>query len=550
MKNKILFIFLFFSINLNFAQSKFSSKVDSIIEPFQSQNGPGFSIGIVQNGKLVYYKGVGLANLEYNISNSDTSIYGIASIAKQFTASCIYSLIKENKISLNDDVRKYIPELPFYCDTIKIKHMLNHTSGIRNYQALMDLAGFDSDKEYYDNKTVLEIACNQKGLNNIPGEKVIYGNTAYTLLAIIIERCSKQKLNDYAKSHIFFPLDMKHTFYRVENNSIIKNKAVGYEKDEDGSYIQFPNIQCSYGAGGMGSTIQDLAKWTNVLNGTNNQFLDLTNFLTTCEILNNGDTALYARGLMIDNYKGVKTLHHSGYGIGGQSQIITVPELNLSVIILTNLESIDPSQLSYQILDLFIRAKQTKHNNTVKTYRPKSAMLQKSVGQYKELNSDMKMEIFAENDTLKSLGSLGKKPHVLIASDENKFYRATNKSVKYEFIFSKNKDADMIIYFGGNPFYFKRAIFIDPKRVNPNEFIGNYFSSELVVLYQFTVENGKLFLSYRNNDKIELLPGQKDEFGNGNRVLYSFMRNEKNEVNTVIVASEGTVKNIQFIKKE
>ncbi len=256
----LISIFTILIFNNVFAQrSNEFAKIDSIIQPFDKPDAPGFSIGIVENGKLIYTKGVGFANIKTSSKNSGNSIFGIASIAKQLTAACIWNLIKENKISLDDDIRKYIPEFPSYGKTILVRQMLNHTSGIRNYHAIMELAGFDYDKEFHTNQTILNLACKQKGLNNNPGEKIIYGNTAYTLLAIMIERITGQNLNQYAKDKIFVPLGMKNTFYRIDTTTIVPNRALGYVQNEDKSYEHFANKQITYGAGSVGSSIEDLS---------------------------------------------------------------------------------------------------------------------------------------------------------------------------------------------------------------------------------------------------------------------------------------------------
>jgi CubicO group peptidase (beta-lactamase class C family) len=536
--------------NCSFAQrTNELVKVDSIIQYFNKTNAPGFSIGIIENGKLIYCKGIGLANIKTSTNNSGVTIFGIASLAKQFTAACIWSLIKENKISLDDDIRKYIPEFPSYGEPILVRHMLNHTSGIRNYQAIMELSGFDYDKEYHDNQTILKLACKQKGLNNIPGEKVIYGNTAYTLLAIIIERITGQNLDEYAKNKIFLPLGMNHTFYRTNTNSIIPNIALGYVQNDNNSFEHLPRNQITYGAGSVGSSIEDLAIWSTILTGLNVGFLDLTKFLTTVETLPSGEIAKYARGVMVDEYKNKKTVHHSGYGLGGQSQIIVLPELNLAVIILTNLESIDPSPLSFKILDLFLPLQNTELLKSVQTFHHKKRELIKFVGQYKELNSDMKMEILIENDTLKALGSQGKKSISLNSIGKGKFIRSNNSSVLYNFISAKKAEADLIVYFGGTPFYFSKAQFIDFKTINLTDYVGHYFSDELSVEYEIYIENNSLHVNYPNHNRTNLKEGQKDEFGNGQRILYHFERNEENEVVKLYLSAEGTVKNIEFMKK-
>ncbi len=551
-KKMRLFIILFTILvyNSTFAQRTDElAAVDSIIQPFNKPDAPGLSIGIVENGKMIYFKGVGFANIETNTKNSSNSIFGIASIAKQFTAACIWNLINEKKISLDDDIRKYIPEFPSYGNKILVRHMLNHTSGIRNYHAIMELAGFDYDKQFHDNQTILELACKQKGLNNAPGEKVIYGNTGYTLLAIIIERITGQNLNEYAKKNIFLPLGMNNTFYRTDSASIIPNRALGYVLNDMGKYEPQSSNQITYGAGSVSSSVEDLAIWSTILNGKNAKYIDLTNFLTTVEKLPSGETAKYARGVMVDDYKKKKTVHHSGYGLGGQSQIISMPELNISVIILTNLESIDPTPISYKILDLFLPPQNNDLPIAAKRFEPKRNNFKKFVGQYKEQSSDMKMEITLENDTLKALGGQGEKPIPLTSIEKRKFVRLNNSNVLYDFSPNKTANSDLIVYFGGTPFYFSKAKFLYNNNLDLTQYTGYYYSEELSVEYEVYVANNNLYVSYPNHPNMKLMAGQVDEFGNGQRVLYRFERSKENEVIRLFLSAEGTVKNIKFVKK-
>lgn len=545
MKNYILILAVFFNSQLINAQN-FSSEIDSILQKYEQPNSPGLGIGIIKDGNIIYSKSIGLATLEYNIKNSDSTVFSLASIAKQFTAACVWTLIKENKLSLDDDIRNFLPEIKKHGQIIKIRHLLNHTSGLSNYHSLMYLSGFDYDKEYYDNSTVLKLAAKQVKLNNNPGEKVIYANTNYTLLAIIIERISGLNLHEFAKEKLFIPLGMQNTLARIENNTIIKNKAVGYQKTKD-SFIQLPRIQTSYGAGSMGSTIKDMALWINMLNGDITEFLELSQFLTTLETLPSGEKAKYARGVMVDDYKGFKTISHSGYDWGGQSQLITIPEKKLGIIIMTNLESINPTPISYEILDLFLPKTKAIKEKSAKKYKAKAKEFESLVGQYKEINSDMKMEILLENDTLKSKGARAKNPTALKGFEKNKFHRINTESVKYDF--TKNEKHDLVITFGGTPFYFKKATFIDSKTVNVKEFTGRYYSEELDVIYEFFETDEKLYLKYKNHDKIALETVQKDEFGNNDRTLYYFTRNSKNEIVKMLLSCDGSISEIEFVKQ-
>ncbi len=524
-----------------------TEQIDALLQSIEKPNSPGLSIGIIQNGKIVYAKGIGLASIENNTKNQINTVFSVASIAKQFTASCIWILIQEKKISLEDDIRKYLPEMPNYGSPIKIKHLLNHTSGIRNYQAIMDLQGFNYDSEYYNNNTVLQLASNQIGLNNNPGEKVLYSNTNYNLLTIIIERISGKNLNEFAEEKLFKPLEMKSSCFRISNKQIISNKVTGYQLSED-KYVSKTNIQESYGAGSMGSTIEDLAKWVNVLDGTKSDYKSLAKFLTQCEKLKNGERAKYARGIMVDHYKKLQTVSHSGYGWGGQSQLISIPEKKLGIIILTNLESINPTPISYQILDLFLTDKDLNISKKGKKNKNLDEKLNRFIGQYKEINSDMKMEIFIENDTLKAKGNQAKKGIPLLSLEKNKFHRINNESVTYNF--TKSEDQDLIISFGGNPFYFKKAQFVKNETINIKEFVGTYYSEELKTTYLFFEKNNILYLTYKNNENIALSTIEIDEFGNNARTCYKFIRNQNNEVVSMNLSSEGTVKNIRFIKQE
>jgi len=523
-------------------------KVDSILQAFEAPAAPGLSIGILSGGKLVYSKGIGLADVDKGTRNSSSSVFGIASVTKQFTAGCVWRLVKDGKISLEDDIRTYIPELPSYGKPMLIRHLLNHTNGLRNYHALMELAGFDYDREFHDNQTILELACRQQALNNSPGEKVIYGNTGYTLLAIAIERITGQDLAAYAKSHLFGPLGMHHTYYRIGTNPPVADAALGYIQHKDGRFEHLAVNQNTYGAGSAVSSVKDLAVWSNILNGLNPDYSDLTKFLTTVEKLPSGETAKYARGVMVDAYKGMPTVHHSGYGLGGQSQIIAVPQLNLAVVILTNLQSIDPTPLSYRILDLFMPAGQNTSDPAVGFSYDKRDLI-KFTGQYKEQYSDMKLEIIIENDTLKAVGRQGGKPIALTAAKKGTFTRSNNAQVLYEFSSEENPAVDLIVYFGGAPFYFSRAQFSNREEATPSDYAGRFFSEELSVTYDIYNDKGDLLLNYPNHHGIKLVPGQTDEFGNGQRVLYHFERNRNKQVVALLVSAEGTVKNIRFIKK-
>lgn len=541
------YCFLLILISFGFCNSQdaISKKINELFDDYEFANRPGLAVRVLKNDSIVYSEGFGIANLDYGIKNSDSTIFSIASISKQFTAAAVWSLIEASKLSLEDSISSFFPDFPDYGNSIKIKHLLNHSSGIRNYQTTMYLSGFDYNTEYYDNAYVLELAQRQRGINHRPGEKIIYSNTNYNLLALIVEQVSNQNLNAYLKANILIPLGMDDTFVRIAHGKPIKNRAIGYQEQKDG-FVFNTSTQLSYGAGSMGSNLNDLSLWAKMLKGQTHEFEDLANFLKTTETLPSGQKANYARGLMVDDYKGLKILSHSGFGFGGQSQLLVVPQENISVIILTNIQSINPTPISYQILNLLIGLEENDDKPNVKSVSFKPQNLRQFTGDYKEINSDMTMQIFLENDTLKAMGSMGNTKLPLIQKNTDEFVRLNAQNVRYNF--EKTSTYDMVISFGGTPFYFKRAKLIKQNPNNLNDYAGDYFSEELQTTYHFFVENDTLKLSYKNHNNITLYPVQMNQFGNRDRTLYHFILSEDGTLTEMLLSCDGQISNIKFVK--
>jgi CubicO group peptidase (beta-lactamase class C family) len=544
----LYFIFLYcLPFNL-FGQENIEESLKEIISSVSSSDQPGLSIGLVQNGKLTKHLQSGLANLDYDVSIHKNTVFGLASITKQFTAGCIGVLVRNEKINLEDDVRKYIPELPNFGNTIRIQHLLNHTSGLRNHNVLLDLKGFDYDYNGYNNKQIQALIFKQKGVNSKPGERMLYANSNYVLLALIVERVSGMSLDDFAQVSIFQPLEMKRTFFLSENDRIVKDKTQTYYTRK-GKVKQHKSLTTCIGAGGLMSTIEDLALWSNIFTMQEHSFAWLAAFLTKEHRLNDGTPLSYAQGVFIDNYSNEKTIHHSGRGQGMRSQIISIPAQKISVIVLTNTANIDAVGLSYQVLDLLL-PKKTKTSKETKEYQHTKENLKSYVGEYQEMNSDLAISIFIEKDTLKAKSSFGRNAVPLVGLKKGHFQRRGNATVIHQFPNDNRPVWDMSVSFGGATFYFEKVVYIDVKKVVVKEYIGTYFSEELDMEYKLFDEGSKLYLSYLNNPSVELFSGQKDEFGSGRRTRYIFKRNKLGEVTSFTIGAEGTVKDILFVKNK
>lgn len=536
----------------SFGQGRFSESIDSIlIQTVKTDLEPGLTLGVIKDGSLIYQNSRGLAYYDtshvdgdYDVPFNDSTVFGLASITKQFTSACIAVLESKGKLSVDDDVRKYIPELHSNVDTIRIKHLLNHTSGIRNHNVLLDLMGFDYEHQGYTNSMIEELMFRQKGVNNRPGEKVLYSNSNYVLLALIVERISGIEIHEFASREILEPLNMNHTFYQHDLEQVINNRAYPYYKDE-GEYTQPTSLTLCVGAGGMYSTVSDLAKWSQVFLDPTHPFSFLKDFVTSLDTLNNGDQMKYARGIFVSPYRGYKTFNHSGRGLGMRSQFICLPNIDLAVMVYTNSEHINAVNVSYDVVNLFIDSSSEKIAEG-STYNHTSSQLQKYMGVYQELNSDLKMEVFLENDTLKAKSSFGRNAVPLEAKDKDSFHRIHDPSVNYTFKSEESSETDLEVDFSGAIFYFEKIELETNPNQNLEEYVGEYFSEELDVTYTFGIANNQLVLDYPHNTQILLKEGQTDVFGANRRTKYAFNRANNNTVDSFEVAAEGTVKNILF----
>jgi CubicO group peptidase (beta-lactamase class C family) len=257
---------------------------------------PGCAVGIAQNGTIVLERAYGAANLEHGVLNTPATIFESGSVAKQFTATAILLLEKDGKLKLSDDIRKYLPEMPDYGDTITLEMLLNHTSGLRDWGSVAEAAGKPRGQRTFTNAEVLDIAARQKHLNYKPGAEYAYTNTGYNLAAIVVERVSGKTFQDFTKERIFAPLGMTHSQWRDDFNRLVKGRAMAYGRGPSGGYVQSMPFMNVYGNGGMLTTVHDFLIWNESLTQDK---LGVSQALQKRGVLNDGREITYARGLDI-----------------------------------------------------------------------------------------------------------------------------------------------------------------------------------------------------------------------------------------------------------
>ena len=337
------------------AQSPAGSEaaVDAIFGKWTSST-PGCAVGVAVGGKPVLVKAYGMADLEHDVRNTPDTIFESGSLAKQFTAMAIMLLVSDGKLSLDDPVRKHIPELPDYGVPLTIRHMLTHTSGLRDWGSVASIAGAPRTTREYTHAHVLDIVSRQKSLNFTPGSRYSYSNTGYNLSAIIVSRVSGMSFADFSRQRIFTPLGLTHTSWRDDHTRIVKGRAIAYAADNAGHYtieMPFENV---HGNGGLLTTVGDLLKWNeNFVDGKVGSAALLTAMQTT-GVFTDGKPQDYALGLMVGNYRGVKNVSHSGSTAGYRAHLNRFPESRTSVAVLCNGSDGDATRAANRVSDVYL----------------------------------------------------------------------------------------------------------------------------------------------------------------------------------------------------
>jgi CubicO group peptidase (beta-lactamase class C family) len=334
-------------------------RVDAIFATWDRTDSPGCALGVYRDGRIEYARGYGMANLELGVALSPQSVFDIGSTSKQFTAMSIMLLARDGKLSLDDDIRKYLPELPKYDKTITIRHILTHTSGIRDYLTLWALAGVD-DADLTTDQDALDLLSRQREPNFAPGDQWLYSNSGFFLASVIVKRVSGKTLAEFAAERIFRPLGMTHTRFNDDHMSVIPNRATGYAPRDSGNgwATAMSNFEQT-GDGAVQTSIEDMQRWDeNFYTGTVGGAETLAQ-MQRVAVLNNGKAQTYALGLMVDSYRGLRSVSHGGSWAGYRAELLRFPDQHLSVACLCNLARTNPSRLARSVAEIYLGDRMT-----------------------------------------------------------------------------------------------------------------------------------------------------------------------------------------------
>lgn len=365
-------------------------KVDKLFKAYDKPNTPGAVLAIVKDGQVVYRKGYGMANLEYAIPNTPSTVFHIASISKQFTAFAILLLERDGRVSMDDDIRKYIPEVPDFGTKITLQHLATHTSGLRDQWNLLAIAGWRLD-DVITKEHVMKLVQAQEELNFQPGEEYLYCNTGFTLLAEVVARVTGQSFAAYTKENIFEPLGMNKTIFYDDHEKIVKNRAYSYYKDDETfkkSILSYANV----GATSLFTTVEDLSIWSRNFEYPTVGNKALITKMNTRQTLNNGKKVAYALGQSVSVYNGLNRIGHGGADAGFRSSLLRFPDQNFSVMAFGNFAAFEANEITEAITDIYLEdhftvkdKSITPRKNTKKNTNPsrkKEVNLEEYTGEY------------------------------------------------------------------------------------------------------------------------------------------------------------------------
>jgi len=515
-----------------------TQKVDQIFSVYDKPGSPGCSLGVIRDGDFAYRKAYGSANLELGVPLSPRSVFYMGSVSKQFTAASVVLAAEQGLLSLDDDVRKYLPELPDYGHVITLRQMLHQTSGFRDLFSLIALSGRDVS-DFNSPDEILKLVVRQRELNNIPGDEWIYSNTNYFLLGVVVKRATKKSLAEFAIQNIFQPLGMLHTRFYDDHTVVVPGRVAAYDSGAHDTFlVDWSTTYDIVGGGGLMSAVDDLLLWDRNFYTNRLGKRTLAKELQTPGFLNNGNRISYAMGLDLGNYRGLPIVEHDGALFGYRTALLRFPGEKFTVICLCNLASAVPENLARKVADIYLADKLQPGASALNPLGngtfPDPATF---AGKYLDPRTHMMYSFATKDGNLMAWGG------VLRRISADKFYDLESNVITFE---RSNGGMKASLDIQGET-YFSGSRVEEIRLSNPElaAYAGRFQSAELDATYSLSLEEGTLTLRNRDNPPEQLIPVAPDEFDANALGRLVFHRDSDGRVSNLTVFTQD-VRGVEF----
>jgi CubicO group peptidase (beta-lactamase class C family) len=536
--------------------------VDAIFAEWDSETSPGCALGVYRNGRIIYARGYGMADLERRVPITPHSVFDLGSTSKQFAAASIVLLAQEGLLSLDDDVRRHIPELPEYDRPITIRHLLHHTSGLRDYIGLLTMGGHAIDGVTTAGHA-LDAIVRQRQLNFAPGDEHLYSNSGYFLLSVIVERVAGESLRDFARKRIFEPLGMSRTHYLGSYNDVVPDRALAYSPIAGGGVRTDMSRWLQLGDGAVFTNVEELLHWDNNFYDPKAGGTALLEALHQRGRLTSGDSINYALGLGHSRYRGLRTVSHGGAWGGYRAELMRFPEQRFSVATLCNLGTINPSTLAQRVADVLLAdvlqspvataapAPAAAPTTTADAAHAAAATVPESTlralaGTYRSPTNNAMRDVVFEDGTLYL--DLGRRFELRPISATEFTVVDAPAAVTMTFRTMDGTQRMRWTQAGQTPLDFEKSVVASLTPAQLEEYAGRYYSDEIRNTYTLRVVDGVLTVFRPGETPQRLRPGKGGEFVAGAVTLH-FQRDAARAI-TGYRLDMGRIRGLLFERRE
>jgi len=517
------------------ADPSIEARVDQIMEPFSGTETPGAVVAFVRGGETVFSKAYGMADLTHGIPFTLGTRSNIGSTSKQFTGYAISLLESEGVFSLDDDVRTYIRELPDFGETVTLQHFATHTSGYREFFDVFMMAGRQPGQDRIGRGEVVEVVQRQPELQNASGAEWNYNNTGYSLLALVVERVTERRFDEWMAERVFMPAGMPHTLVRMHPAQIVPKSARGYHPSGTG-FVEAGDVGAAPGTGAIYATVEDLASWMRKLRAAEGRDADLIRQMTTPFVLTSGDTTGYGLGLRIDQWQGLRRIQHGGSDIAHRSSFAYYPDIDAGIIVLSNNSSFTGwNELDEVFLEEHIAPAESAPDVTAATVfdpdRFDPILFDAYAGRYRVNISFQGPRVLTfRRDGGEYYMQLVGQPEMPILPTSDSTFAIVDTDARVVF----HRDADgrvdaLTLYASGT--HRGTRLEDEAPRIDFEVLAGRYFSEELETFYTLVVEEERLIVRHRQAPDATLEPEGIDTFIGGPPLTsITFQRDDDGQV--------------------